>query len=78
MGEARRRREAREAGRPWEEDLPRVSPHAGQVLGDDGEWHSVENIRRQHRRPRPDTALLLSLAATLGGTGTCRPTGGRR
>lgn len=76
MGEARRRREAREAGRPWAEDLLRVSPHAGMVLCEDGEWRSVENIRRQHRRLRPVTSLLLSLAATMGGTGLPRLKGG--
>lgn len=51
MGEARRRREDREAGRPWAEDLPRVSPRAGQFLGDDGEvrvvrggWPCAEHV----------------------------------
>ena len=78
MGEARRRREAKAAGRYWPEDLPKVSPYSRQYLGDDGEWHSREGLRGQHQRPRPNTALLLSLAATLGGTGLPKPTGGRR
>jgi hypothetical protein len=60
MGEAKRRREAKADGKPWPEDLPKVYPHAGQYLGDDGEWHP--NGDRYHRRPRgmsPVAALAV-------------------
>jgi hypothetical protein len=40
MGQARQRRLAKAAGKPWPEDLPKpAGPHAGQYLGNDGEWH---------------------------------------
>lgn len=48
MGEARQRRMAKAAGNPWPEDRPKVFPHAGQYLGDDGEWHPREDY--YHRR----------------------------
>lgn len=66
MGEAKRRREAREAGRPWERDLPKVDEHAGQYLGDDGLWHHRSEKLSQRPRDAGAAALLVALAA-LGG-----------
>lgn len=60
MGQARQRLEARLAGNPWPEDQPRDPPHAGQYLGDDGEWHRREDLKMP--RQRSSTSLLLVLA----------------
>jgi hypothetical protein len=65
MGEARRRREAKAAGNPWPEDLSKARPHAGQHLGDDGEWHL--NQDRHHKIPRMSTATLLAIMGAING-----------
>jgi hypothetical protein len=64
MGEAKQRRIAKAAGNPWPEDLPKVYPHAGQYLGNDGEWHM--NRDRYHRRLRGlNITVLLATIATI-------------
>ena len=66
MGEAKQRRLAREAGQPWECDIPKP-PAPYRYLGDDGEWH--EHDERRGRRPPTATmrAVLLAMAAMGGG-----------
>lgn len=66
MGEAKQRKLAKAAGKPWVEDQPKVFPHEGQYLGDDGEWHPQADY--YHRRRRPNLALPMLLAmAQMGG-----------
>ena len=75
MGQAKQRRLAREAGRPWPEDLPKEIPHAGEYIGDDGKWHPHGD-----RLPKPRgisaAAILFSIAAGAG-TGVVAPRSGR-
>jgi len=63
MGEAKRRREAKAAGNPWPEDLPKTPLHAGQHLGDDGEWHP--NQDRHPRQLRMSTSTLLAIMGAI-------------
>lgn len=58
MGEARQRRVAREAGRPWDRDLPRP-PAPTRWLWDDGRWHDEP-------RPRPGGGGGGGRKTTLG------------
>lgn len=66
MGQARQRRLAKAAGKPWPEDLPKpAGPHAGQYLGNDGEWHR-QGEGRPVRLLGLETASLLALEASIG------------
>ena len=76
MGQAKQRRLAREAGRPWPEDLPKVIPHEGEHLGDDGEWHPYGD-RPSKSRGISEAAILLSISAGAG-IGKFNPRRGRR
>lgn len=60
MGEAKLRREAMAAGRPWPKDSPKTDPRDGQYLGDDGKWHPRES------RPRQSSGQLALLAVVAG------------
>lgn len=64
MGQAKQRRLAKAAGKPWPEDMPKVFLPAEQYLGDDGEWHPQGD--RYHRRPRRISPTLALLSAMTG------------
>ena len=57
MGEARQRKLAKLAGRPWKEDVPKP-PEPSRYLGEDGKWHEYPVVRR-----RPNLRALSIIAA---------------
>lgn len=65
MGEAKRRRLAREAGRPWQEDRPQpIPPSPAEVLGSRllGEYSS-EGCTILVRNPESDRVMELARSA---------------
>lgn len=68
MGEAKRRRVAMAAGRPWPEDLPKPDSHAGQYLGEDGTWHPCGYSARQ----RSSDSRAIALLAMMAGMGSIK------
>ena len=65
MGEARQRRLAREAGRPWERDCSRMEP-ATVLLGTLSDDAEAETFRRMLER-QSDAARLLQVPDTSRG-----------
>ena len=63
MGEAKQRRLAKAAGKPWPQDIPKP-PEPYRYLGDDGQWHGLNEKRHRHD---PTAIMALQMATLIAG-----------